>query len=1030
MAHTAAEQEASAASVKPILWARLSVNHTKKTCAISCAVPIVALVIVIFATSLSIDDPSERDFLVRDDIRSIREDGRRAARERYPYRGRGAPPDDTAVSRGESSFYHDLAILFRGRVGKDGPVGIFDDTQSQATNLLTKEGLALMKKAEDVLWMDPELGQFCLNDPSARDCDGNPLKCVLPKSVLMSEHLYGRWTGEGEERRLCGRKEGNQQVSDVAFDDFIDSLVERDQDGNLFVKPLFSSYIGTDFTPDNRESWVAHSYFPIGVPFEGFATEDDRSAEQDKAYDTWASAAAELAEGFTTEDVDVFLASSALVNGSFNSIIVRDLSFSIAAIVMVFFVIWFHTSSAFLASSAMLQIFLAFPFSYFFYRVVFRQNYFAALQILVIFLILGIGADDVFVFTDAWRQSVVVLGSQCDLVTRMSWTYRRAAKAMSVTSITTAAAFFVTASSPIMPIGTLGVWAGTLVLLQFLLVITIYPCSVVIWYRFWRARPITNCFRRAVENSESAPRVPLWHRCLPLKWRPAAEANGVDEYRSIEKLFRGKWTNAVNRFRFILLGVAVVLVAVSLYLATRLQPPSENEEFLPESNPLRVAVITLDRAFPRSEAALQLEVRITWGIVGTDRTGTSKFDPADTGTPILDEKFDLKNEAGQRHLLNACIFFRSKKNLLFQEETIDADDRIQCWIEKYKTWREDMGNGNFETFSTEAALIEDIIAFGNHETDGGKPNLPYLTNQHIAFNDELNRIVFTELRFLSPVEAAEPYKVMFPVYEEWQRELDAFNDQTPGAIKDSVGNAIATGGYSWTYMITQRTLVRTMFVGIAVMLAVALVALCISTANWAIAIVATATISGIVAMLLGLISLYGWELGITESIGVVIAIGYSFDGAAHIATAYIESRNVQRFERTRDALTDLGISVLFGALTTFLAGCMLFPAIIVFFFKFAGLIVSTIALSLLWSLVFLPSMLLVLGPTGDFGSFKAFYRKLRSRSLKKQITESEEPHASPKEIFADEAQDGGFAESNSNKDDAVHHKNTAGVTLS
>jgi len=50
--------------------------------------------------------------------------------------------------------------------------------------------------------------------------------------------------------------------------------------------------------------------------------------------------------------------------------------------------------------------------------------------------------------------------------------------------------------------------------------------------------------------------------------------------------------------------------------------------------------------------------------------------------------------------------------------------------------------------------------------------------------------------------------------------------------------------------------------------------------------------------------------------------------------AYVESKNDERVERTRDALTHVGISVVAGATSTLLAGSMLFFASIVFLFKF------------------------------------------------------------------------------------------------
>ena len=89
------------------------------------------------------------------------------------------------------------------------------------------------------------------------------------------------------------------------------------------------------------------------------------------------------------------------------------------------------------------------------------------MQILVVFIILGIGADDVFVYSDAWLQSAEDVprdlgeARSAHLERRVAYAYARALEAIFNTSFTTAVAFFATATSKIMPISTFGIfkWA-------------------------------------------------------------------------------------------------------------------------------------------------------------------------------------------------------------------------------------------------------------------------------------------------------------------------------------------------------------------------------------------------------------------------------------------------------------------------------------------------------------------------------------------------------------------------------------------
>ena len=54
----------------------------------------------------------------------------------------------------------------------------------------------------------------------------------------------------------------------------------------------------------------------------------------------------------------------------------------------------------------------------------------------------------------------------------------------------------------------------------------------------------------------------------------------------------------------------------------------------------------------------------------------------------------------------------------------------------------------------------------------------------------------------------------------------------------------------------------------------------------------------------------GWELGTVESICFTIVAGFSVDYVVHLAHAYVHSTSPTRAERVRDALAEMGISVL------------------------------------------------------------------------------------------------------------------------
>ena len=91
--------------------------------------------------------------------------------------------------------------------------------------------------------------------------------------------------------------------------------------------------------------------------------------------------------------------------------------------------------------------------------------------------------------------------------------------------------------------------------------------------------------------------------------------------------------------------------------------------------------------------------------------------------------------------------------------------------------------------------------------------------------------------------------------------------------------------YAWAFLITQRELVRSALGGMGLSFAMAFLVLNVSTGNLHMAFLSTFTVAGIVATSLGLgvVGVMKWPLGISESISVVILIGFSMDYVLHLA---------------------------------------------------------------------------------------------------------------------------------------------------
>jgi len=89
--------------------------------------------------------------------------------------------------------------------------------------------------------------------------------------------------------------------------------------------------------------------------------------------------------------------------------------------------------------------------------------------------VLGIAADDIFVFCDAWRQSGQIAIIADDRARRMSYSFKRSFRAILVTSSTTAIAFLANALSDIRPIRAFGIFAAIIIPVNFFIVIIMIP---------------------------------------------------------------------------------------------------------------------------------------------------------------------------------------------------------------------------------------------------------------------------------------------------------------------------------------------------------------------------------------------------------------------------------------------------------------------------------------------------------------------------------------------------------------------------
>lgn len=253
-------------------------------------------------------------------------------------------------------------------------------------------------------------------------------------------------------------------VESFATQEEINEVLHREFSQNF---GQVKKYLGKEYNGESvNSSHVTRSRICFGFPLAGFFNRDDGGGKQEAKFDEWALGGF---RGILERNTNYKGPGMSLYYdmGVYNS--AREFEFTFSdlekcyfALAAITIVLTLYMRSPFLGLFAIIQVLLSFPITFYIYRVAIGFELFGALQCLSIFgrcasylfilvglimyfpllfvVILGVGADDCFIYTDALR---LAMDHFEDWSTQevMSFAYERAFFTMSVTTMTTALAF-------------------------------------------------------------------------------------------------------------------------------------------------------------------------------------------------------------------------------------------------------------------------------------------------------------------------------------------------------------------------------------------------------------------------------------------------------------------------------------------------------------------------------------------------------------------------------------------------------------
>ena len=417
-------------------------------------------------------------------------------------------------------------------------------------NLFTKENLLAIKRNEDEL--------FNNNDYQKKLCQlqGNST-CKPLLSIL---RFF-----DGTYRQI------NNNLYDPEFKNIF-SVLHAAQSMKL-SKAILDFHLSKDATVEKDTASSSHtrSLIYTGWPVKGFSSTKDRDDDQVEKIDQILidifGRKLQKTHKDGVKDINFYYDNKALKQEAIHNQVLLDMLLAIASFVFMFLFMWLQTESLWLTVWGVFSILSSFNIAVLIYRVVFDYRYIGIFHILSIFIILGIGSDDIFVFMDTWKQS----RSQSfkTLADRLSSVFRRAAKATLLTSFTTMTAFLSNAWSPILVVSSFGLFSALLIAVNYISVITFFPTVIIFHHQMNRRElfcgvPISSGAtdkHGTVEENEAQPQ------------GERRTNNNLSKY--IIQFFEGWFfRNIVNHkvVRWLVMIFFMALTATSISFATQLQP--------------------------------------------------------------------------------------------------------------------------------------------------------------------------------------------------------------------------------------------------------------------------------------------------------------------------------------------------------------------------------------------------------------------------------------------------------------------------
>ncbi|XP_072940767.1 protein dispatched [Epargyreus clarus] len=657
-----------------------------------------------------------------------------------------------------------------------------------------------------------------------------------------------------------------------------------------------------------------------------------------------------------------------LKNALFDLWIVEDSWLIALGGIFVFISVWIYTKSFILSFLLFIAITYSLGIAYFLYIFVFNLDFFPFMNLLVVVVVIGIGADDAFLYVKIWkmiskqliRDNViseengltdiknVSSAGETILVQILVETLKHSVVAIFITTLTTAVAFFASYVSYIPAINCFSVFAGTSVLVNFVLMISWLPVSVFILdVKMYtnRKQKMLGVICKAINEIGEDIRIILNRFIITC----------------VTRLYIG--------FVVILGAIGVCSIVVVFYYPGLQLPDSKQFQLFQTSHPFEQYDIEYREKFIFERFSKDIGIgskmplRWIWGIKAVDNG--NHMDPASTGHLIFDNDFSVSDPSSQMWLLEFCSKI---KNQPFYQHTL-GPLLPNCFIESFKMFMSRRCIDKIDKINRapccessqfpytkeifDFCIVKAIESLYQTPREFFMPGVAGPKFLRGAYPPVVSAIV---VEFESVVPYSMSHKAMdifFNHLENWtQYELKS----APPSMQ---------GGWFLSdlqFYDLQRTLASGTVIALLLSAGLGFLVLIPATFSFIVSICALIAMIFSSTVTIAILVLCNWKLNILESVAISTSAGLAVDFSLHYALSYTNA-NGTKSTRVKYALSASSGPTVAAALTTGFAGIFLLRSNLLPYSQIGTFLALIMFASWIYATFFLCSLLHLVGPT-------------------------------------------------------------------